>query len=67
MLKLDIRPRSKPKPPLRTIFPRLDIEEHAIDGTPPLKAIVVGAGISGTNTGILLPRKVPGLELTIYE
>ncbi|KAL4865333.1 hypothetical protein BDV12DRAFT_211106 [Aspergillus spectabilis] len=36
-------------------------------GRTPLKAIVVGAGITGITAGILLPAKVPGLSLTIYE
>ncbi|TVY28748.1 putative sterigmatocystin biosynthesis monooxygenase [Lachnellula hyalina] len=67
ILKAEIQPKSKPKAPLRTIFPHLEIEEHAIDDTPPLKAIVVGAGIGGINAGIILPQKVPGLDLKIYE
>lgn len=28
---------------------------------------VIGAGISGTAAGALLPAKVPGIDLTIYE
>ena len=28
---------------------------------------VIGGGLSGILTGVLLPHKVPGLELTIYE
>lgn len=28
---------------------------------------MIGAGISGITAGILLPAKVPGIELTIYE
>ncbi|KAL3425486.1 hypothetical protein PVAG01_02277 [Phlyctema vagabunda] len=66
-LDAEVQPRSRPGAPLRTIFPPLEIEEHAIDDTPPLKAIVVGAGLTGINTAILLPRKVPGLELKIFE
>ncbi len=45
----------------------LTIEEHAIDDVPSIKAILVGSGITGITAAILLPRKVPGLELTIYE
>ncbi len=45
----------------------LELEEHAIDATPKLKVIVVGAGITGINAAILLPVKVPGIDLTIYE
>ncbi|KAH8645424.1 putative flavin-binding monooxygenase [Xylariales sp. PMI_506] len=54
-------------PPLRTIWPHLKLEEHAIDEYPSLRVIVVGAGISGITAGILLPAKVPGIDLTIYE
>lgn len=28
---------------------------------------MIGAGISGITAGILLPAKVPGIDLTIYE
>jgi flavin-dependent dehydrogenase len=45
----------------------LDLEEHPIDEYPPLRAVVVGAGISGITAGILLPAKVPALDLVIYE
>lgn len=45
----------------------LTMEEHPIDEVPRVKAIVVGAGIAGINAAILLPAKVPGLDLVIYE
>ena len=45
----------------------LELEEHPIDSPKSLKAIVVGAGISGINAAILLPVKVPGLELLVFE
>ncbi|KAK0103177.1 hypothetical protein ONS95_014974 [Cadophora gregata] len=66
-LQAEVQPKSKPRAPLRTIFPALKIEDYPIDQPAPLKAIVVGAGISGINVGILLPIKIPGLELVIYE
>lgn len=53
--------------PLRTLFPPLVIEEHPIDEVPRLKVVVVGAGIAGVNAGILLPRKVPDIDLVILE
>lgn len=28
---------------------------------------VIGAGLAGITAGILLPAKVPGIKLTIYE
>ena len=54
-------------PPLRTIFPPLVLEEHPVDQPRALRAIIVGAGISGITSGILLPAKVPRLDLVIYE
>lgn len=54
-------------PSTRTIWPPLDLEEHPIDEYSPLRAVVVGVGISGITAGILLPAKVPALDLVIYE
>jgi len=45
----------------------LHLEDHPIDETRKLKVIVVGAGIAGINTAILLPAKVPAIDLVIYE
>ncbi|KAK1531951.1 hypothetical protein CPAR01_11600 [Colletotrichum paranaense] len=52
---------------LRTINPHFLIEEHPIDEHQSVRAIVVGAGISGITAAILLPAKVPNLDLIIYE
>lgn len=38
-----------------------------IDDVRELKVAVVGAGLSGINAGILLPAKVPRINLTIFE
>ena len=38
-----------------------------IDDVRELRVAVVGAGLSGINAGILLPAKVPGINLTILE
>ena len=54
-------------PPPRTIWPPLELEEHPIDEFRSIRVIVVGAGLSGITSGILLPAKVPNIELTIYE
>jgi protoporphyrinogen oxidase len=32
-----------------------------------LKVAVVGAGLAGITAGVLLPAKVPGIKLTIFE
>ncbi|KXH64789.1 hypothetical protein CSAL01_10548 [Colletotrichum salicis] len=52
---------------LRAINPHFLIEEHPIDEHHTIRAIVVGAGISGITAAILLPTKVPNLDLVIYE
>ncbi|KAH6900819.1 hypothetical protein B0T10DRAFT_393890 [Thelonectria olida] len=52
---------------LRTVFPALALEDHPIDERPPFRVIVAGGGISGITAGILLPAKVPGIDLVIYE
>ncbi|KAL4993871.1 hypothetical protein BDV10DRAFT_189562 [Aspergillus recurvatus] len=51
---------------LRTINPPFILEEHSVDERLPIKAIVVGAGITGVTAGVLLPVKVPELSLAIY-
>ncbi|KAI8933140.1 hypothetical protein NX059_009781 [Plenodomus lindquistii] len=38
-----------------------------IDHVRALKVAVIGAGLAGINAGILLPAKVPGIDLTIFE
>lgn len=56
--------------PLRTIYPFLELEEHPIDTNHeirPVSVIVVGSGMGGITAGILLPKKVPGVQLTILE
>lgn len=56
-----------PAPPLTTVWPPLKLEEHPIDEFPSIRVIVVGAGVSGITAGILLPAKVPNIDLVIYE
>ncbi|RAL07034.1 flavin-containing monooxygenase [Aspergillus homomorphus CBS 101889] len=50
-----------------TTQPRFCIEEHPGDQPRQIRVGVVGAGISGITAGILLPAKVPGINLTILE
>ncbi|KAL4928169.1 flavin-containing monooxygenase [Aspergillus undulatus] len=47
--------------------PAFQIEEHPIDQVRPIKVGVIGAGLSGITAGILLPAKLPGLDLRIYD
>ncbi|KAI9044802.1 flavin-containing monooxygenase [Aspergillus affinis] len=57
-------PTTKPTPQNRPAF---EIEEHPIDQVRPIKVGVIGAGLAGVNAGILLPAKLPGLDLRIYD
>lgn len=45
---------------------RIDPQRH-IDHVREIKVAVIGAGLSGISAGILLPAKVPGIQLTIFE
>lgn len=45
----------------------LKLEDRHIDDARPLRVTVVGAGLAGIIAGILLPAKVPGIQLTILE
>ncbi|WQF84769.1 Putative flavin monooxygenase, FAD/NAD(P)-binding domain superfamily [Colletotrichum destructivum] len=47
-------------------FP-IKLVERYIDEPRELRVAVVGAGLSGVLAGILLPAKVPGIKLTVYE
>ncbi|MCJ1242068.1 hypothetical protein MMC14_010075 [Varicellaria rhodocarpa] len=46
---------------------KFELEDHPIDEVPILKVAVVGAGLSGITAGVLLPIKVPGISLQIFE
>ncbi|KAE8449778.1 hypothetical protein EG329_007553 [Mollisiaceae sp. DMI_Dod_QoI] len=47
--------------------PKFELEDHPVDAVRSLKVAVIGAGISGVTAGVLLPAKVPGVDLTIFE
>ncbi|EXJ96239.1 hypothetical protein A1O1_01365 [Capronia coronata CBS 617.96] len=47
--------------------PHFWIEDRCVDAPRPLRAVVIGAGISGILASIRLPQRVPGLSLQIYE
>ena len=46
---------------------KMQLDNHPIDQVRKLKVVVIGAGLSGLLAGILLPAKVPGIELKIFE
>ncbi|KAF9876607.1 4-hydroxyacetophenone monooxygenase [Colletotrichum karsti] len=45
----------------------LELPDRYIDEPRSLRVAVVGAGLSGVLAGILLPAKVPNIQLTIFE
>lgn len=47
--------------------PRLTLVDRFIDEPRSLRVAVIGGGLSGILAGVLLPKKVPGIKLTIYE
>jgi len=46
---------------------RIELLDRFIDEPRPLRVAVVGGGLAGILAGILFPRKVPNIKLTIYE
>lgn len=46
---------------------RVELVDRFIDEPRKVRVAVVGGGLSGILAGILLPAKVPGIDLTIYE
>ncbi|KAL2162499.1 hypothetical protein VTH06DRAFT_7413 [Thermothelomyces fergusii] len=59
-------PAEPSKPPL---YPKskLSLVDRFIDEPRSLKVAVIGGGLAGILAGILLPAKVPNIQLTIYE
>ncbi|KAK5126219.1 hypothetical protein LTR08_004772 [Meristemomyces frigidus] len=43
------------------------LSEHPIDEIRELKVAIIGGGLSGITTAALLPAKVPGINLTVFE
>ncbi|KAK4195531.1 hypothetical protein QBC40DRAFT_269199 [Triangularia verruculosa] len=46
---------------------RISIVDRFIDQPRALKVAVIGGGLAGITAGILLPAKVPSIQLTIFE
>lgn len=56
--------------PIELSYPQssdFQLQNHPIDKPRRLKVVVIGAGLSGIIAGVLLPPKVPGIDLKIYE
>lgn len=64
---------SSPKLPKKSFplpkyhLPEIDLVDRYADEPRKLRVAVIGAGLSGVTAGVLLPAKVPGIELTIFE
>jgi hypothetical protein len=50
-----------------TVAKTSGISSVEIDDTRPLKVIVIGAGISGILAAIRFPRRIPNLDLVVYD
>lgn len=46
---------------------RVDLVDRFLDEPRKLRVAVIGGGLAGILSGVLLPEKVPGIELVIYE
>ncbi|KAL2889556.1 putative sterigmatocystin biosynthesis monooxygenase stcW [Ceratocystis lukuohia] len=58
-----------PQQPKPSSYPqaRIPLVDRHIDEPRAVRVAVIGAGLSGILAGALLPAKVPGIKLTIYE
>jgi len=61
--------RARPSDTLHELYPISDLElpDHHIDDVRSLRVTVIGAGLSGIVSGIMLPAKVPKIQLKILE
>lgn len=50
-------------------YPRSNVSlvDRFVDEPRKIKVIIIGGGLAGILGGCLLPQKVPGIELVIYE
>lgn len=46
---------------------QFQLEEHPVDAVRPITVGIIGAGLAGVTAGVLLPAKLPGLDLRIYD
>lgn len=47
--------------------PEVQLVDRFIDEYRPLRVAIIGGGLSGVLAGVLLPQKVPGIQLTIFD
>jgi hypothetical protein len=53
--------------PWKYTLPEISLVDRHVDEPRKLRVAVIGAGLSGVIAGVLLPAKVPGIELTIFD
>ena len=46
---------------------RMNLVDRFVDEPRKIKVVIIGGGLAGILGGCLLPQKVPGVELVIYE
>lgn len=46
---------------------RVNLVDRFVDEPRKIKVVIIGGGLAGILGGCLLPQKVPGVELVIYE
>ena len=66
-IKEGLETLSSQVPPVDYPQTKFELEAHGVDEVRSLRVVVIGAGLSGILAGILLPVKVPKIDLTIYE
>ena len=64
-----VPPALEKVPGISPDYPKTDFqfEDRFIDEFRSLRVAVIGAGMAGITASILLPRKVPGIQLTVFE
>lgn len=50
-----------------SVKPQFQLEEHPVDAVRSISVGIIGAGLAGVTAGALLPAKLPGLDLRIYD
>ncbi|TVY17348.1 putative sterigmatocystin biosynthesis monooxygenase [Lachnellula arida] len=64
---VDIKQTSSTSPVEPKSASEFELEDHPIDIKPKIRVAVIGAGLAGITAGVLLPVKVPGIDLTIFD
>ncbi|CAN8101273.1 unnamed protein product [Discula destructiva] len=66
-IKTTLPRMNRPEKPASYPKSRVDLVDRFLDEPRKLRVAVIGGGLSGIISGCLLPAKVPGVELVLYE